>query len=142
QHPQTHLAKVGPFLLVVAPLGELGGGVGIDEREEIGAVVGQGAQRELELVDEPLGELSFDRPDVGFLQEIQMIPEGLAGEVAGVRRVSAVVRYQSAKRSLLTGRTARLMAASSRYFPTESPWWRLGRWRSRSSTSPIWWARS
>ena len=64
QHPQTHLTKIVPFLLVVALLGEFGGGAGVDVREEVGPVVGERAERELELLDEPLRELAFGGRDV------------------------------------------------------------------------------
>ena len=36
--------------------------------------------------------------------------------------------YQRASLALLVGQAARLMAASTRYWPTERPWSRLGSW--------------
>src|SRR6516162_9141515 len=54
---------------------------------------------------------------------------------AGSRRVRAVWRYQSANRNLELGATARLMAASSKYCPAESPCRRLpGRMESSKAT--------
>jgi hypothetical protein len=70
----------------VATLGQFGRRAGVDEREEVGAVVGEGAQRKLELVDESLRKLAFGSRDVMLCHEIEMIPEGLAGELTGGRR--------------------------------------------------------
>jgi len=56
QHAEANLAQVAPVLLVVAAGGQAGPGAGIDEGEEIGAVIDQSTQREAQLADEPLRE--------------------------------------------------------------------------------------
>ena len=66
QHPQADLAQVAAVLLVVAAGGQLGRGAGIDEGEEVGAVIDQRAQGQAQLLDEPPGEGLLDGLDVGF----------------------------------------------------------------------------
>ena len=83
QHPQADLAQVAAVLLVVAAGGQVGRGARVDKGEEIGAVIDQRAQRELQLLDEPLGEGLLDGLDVGFGDSLHVVPEGLAGELVG-----------------------------------------------------------
>src|SRR5208283_144978 len=64
QQAQTDLAEVAALLFVVASLRELGGSAGVDVGEEIGAVVDQGVEIELESLDEALGQLLFASEDV------------------------------------------------------------------------------
>jgi len=44
QHAQADLAQVAPVLLVMAAGGQVGRRAGVDEGEEVGAIVDQGAQ--------------------------------------------------------------------------------------------------
>ena len=83
QHAQADLAQVAPVLLVVAAGGQLGRGAGVDEGEEIGAVIDQGAQGQAQLLDEPLGERLLDGADVRLADLVHVVPEGLAGELVG-----------------------------------------------------------
>ena len=71
-------------LLVVAALWELGLVAGVDEGEEVGAVVSEGAERQLEFGDKPLRQFAFGGDDLRFLDQVEVVPEGLARElVAG-----------------------------------------------------------
>jgi len=63
----------------VAALRQFGRGARVDEGEEVGAVVGQGAERQLELRDQPLRQFAFDGLDVLLLDAVKVVPEGLAG---------------------------------------------------------------
>src|SRR5437870_3471487 len=67
--------------------------------------------------------------------------ESRAGST-GSRRVRMVRRYQSARCTLLVGATARLRAASRRYWPQDRPWWRLGIKESSKGTRSRRWAMS
>src|SRR6266540_118478 len=51
--------------------------------EEVRPVINQGAQIELKVLDQALGELLFDGLNVLFLHAVHVIPEGLAGELGG-----------------------------------------------------------
>ena len=73
----------------MAALRQFGGGPGVDEGEEVGAVVGQRAQRQLELVNEALRQFAFDGLDVALGDPLEVIPEGLAGELPGGGREQA-----------------------------------------------------
>jgi hypothetical protein len=86
---QVDLAQVAAFLLVVAASRQGGAVGGVDVAEEIGAVINQGAQIDLKVLHEAVGQGLFDRLDVGFLDPIHVIPEGLAGEQVGGGRKQA-----------------------------------------------------
>jgi hypothetical protein len=61
---EADLAQIAALLLIVPALRKFGGRAGIDVGEEIGAVVDQGAEIQLEPLDEALGDLFFAFEDV------------------------------------------------------------------------------
>ena len=129
QHPQINLPQVGTLLFVMPPRRQGGWVGGVDIGEEIGAIVDQGAQRQLEALDQALGQGVFDGGNIGFRNEVQWFQNAWLVNCAGVAgnsRSRAVCWYQSARRALLVGWAARLIAAKSKYCPTDRPWSRLG----------------
>ncbi len=77
QQAQAHLPEVAALLLVVAALGEFGRGAGVDVGEEIRAVVDQGAQVEVEALDQPLIHLLLKDGHVLGRDLVHMVPEVL-----------------------------------------------------------------
>jgi hypothetical protein len=71
-------------LLIVAALRELGLVASIDIGEKVGAVVGNGLERQLKLGDKPLGQFALGGGDLRFLDQIEVIPERLAGKLTEV----------------------------------------------------------
>jgi hypothetical protein len=67
----------------MAALGDFRGIFCVEVGEEVGAIVSQRAERELELIDQFMGEFAFNGFDVVFLKEVHVIPEGLAGKLPG-----------------------------------------------------------
>ena len=78
------MAQVGTLLFVVAALGEFRTRAGVDVGEEIGAVVNQAAEIELEALAETSGHLLFKQPDVVLGDAVHMIPEVLRGQPSGI----------------------------------------------------------
>src|ERR1022692_1922359 len=164
QQAQIDLPQVASLLFVMAALGQLGRGAGVDVGEEVGAVVNQGTEIELKSLDEPFGHLSLELQDLVGGDEVHVVPEVLGGEQRGIywqqvgedgaavpvgqvhltgRRDGAVEGGdQSAKCTLLVGAMARLKAASRRYWPQGRPWWRLGNRESSKGTRSRRWAIS
>ena len=77
------------LLLVMAALRQLGRGAGVDVGEEVGAIVDQGAEIELESLDEPLSQLPLGLQDLVGGNEIHVVPEVLGGEQCGIDREQA-----------------------------------------------------
>src|SRR5260370_40721557 len=60
QQARIDLPQVASLLFVMAALGQLGRGAGVDVSKEVGAVVNQGAEIELKSLDEPLGHWALE----------------------------------------------------------------------------------
>lgn len=106
EHAQADLPQVAAMLLVVTAGRQPGRGAGIDKGEEVGAVIHQRAQGEVQLLHQPLRERLLDGLDVGLGDAFHVVPEGLAGELVGRGGQQAGLdggRYQSATWGLLVG---------------------------------------
>jgi hypothetical protein len=81
---EAHDAQVGPLLLALAPLGQGRGRIeAIDEGIEVRRVVQQAGELDLEALDEGAGEVLLDGADFLGIEVAQVVPEALAGELAG-----------------------------------------------------------
>src|SRR5437899_1708091 len=89
QQAQIDLPQVASLLFVMAALGQLGRGAGVDVSKEVGAVVNQGAEIELKSLDEPLGHLALELQDLIGGDEVHVIPEVLGGEQRRIDRQQA-----------------------------------------------------
>src|SRR5712692_9470338 len=89
QQAQIDLPQVASLLFVMAALGQLGRGAGVDVGEEVGAVINQGAEIELKSLEEPLGHLPLELQDLVGGDEVHMVPEVLGGEQRGIDREQA-----------------------------------------------------
>src|SRR5260221_5543367 len=89
QQAQIDLPQVTSLLFVMATLGQLGRGAGVDIGEEVGAVVNQGAEIELKSLDEPFGHLPLELQDLVRGDEVHVVPEVLGGEQGGIDRQQA-----------------------------------------------------
>src|SRR4029077_13066403 len=89
QQTQIDLPQVATLLFVMAALGQLGRGAGVDVGEEVGAVVDQSAEIELKTLDEPLGHLAFELQNLVGGDEVHVVPEVLGGETGGIDREQA-----------------------------------------------------
>src|SRR5260370_5992256 len=86
---QIDLPQVASLLFVMAALGELRRGAGVDVGEEVGAVVNQGAEIELKSLDEPFGHLSLELQDLVGGDKVHVVPEVLGGEQGRIDRQQA-----------------------------------------------------
>ena len=77
QQAETDLAQIAALLFIVPALRKFGRSAGIDEGEEIGAVVDQGAEIQLKALNEALGDLFLAFEDVFGSDQIHMVPEVL-----------------------------------------------------------------
>ena len=77
QQAQADLAQIAALLLIVSALREFSRGAGIDVGEEISAVIDQGTEIELKVLDETLGDLFFAFQDVTGADQVHMVPEVL-----------------------------------------------------------------
>ena len=89
QQAQIDLPQVAALLFVMATLGQLGRGAGVDVGEEVGAVVNQGAEIELKSLDEPFGHLPLKLQDLVGADEVHVVPEVLGGQQGGFDRQQA-----------------------------------------------------
>ena len=116
--------------LAVAASGQLGALVeGADVGEEVGGIEQQLVQAEAELAAHVADQVAFDGSDRGGGDAVHVVPEALAGELAGADRqqtAPAMESNQRARAALEEGVRQRLRTATSRYRPTEGPEPRLG----------------
>lgn len=89
QQSEIDLPQIGSLLFVMASLGQLGRGAGVDVGEEVGAVINQGAEIELKSLDEPLSHLPLELQDLVGGDEIHVVPEVLGGKQGGIDREQA-----------------------------------------------------
>ncbi len=82
EHPQVDLAQVAAFLLVVAAGGQGGRIAGVDIGEEIGAVIDERAQVELQIAHQAFGELVGGGGQQAGKDALAM-PSGQLGLAAG-----------------------------------------------------------
>ena len=81
----THGSQGSAAFLARAALGQAGPGVeGVEEGEEVGGVEEDLAQVDLEVADEGGDEVAFDGLDGGGGDAVEVVPEALAGELAGL----------------------------------------------------------
>ena len=81
----AHDPQRGAALLAMAALGQAGLVVeGVEEGEEIGGVEEHLAQVDLEVADEGGDEVAFDGLDGVRGEAVEVVPEALAGELAGL----------------------------------------------------------
>ena len=89
QQAEADLAEIATLLLIVAALRQLGRCAGVDVSEEVGAVVDQGAQVELQALDQPPTDLLLAGGDVIGGDQIHVVPEVLGREPSRVGRQQA-----------------------------------------------------
>src|ERR1035438_2936082 len=84
QQAQIDLPQVASLLFVMAALGQLGRGAGVDVGEEVGAVVNQGTEIELKSSTSSASHLSLELQDLVGGDEVHVVPEVLGGEQRGI----------------------------------------------------------
>ena len=90
QQRHAHDAQRLAALLAVAALGQLGALVeGVDVGEEVGGVEQQPAQVEVELADHGGDEVALDGGDGVQREAVHVLPEALAGQLAGLQAEQA-----------------------------------------------------
>ncbi len=83
QKAQADLAQVAAFLFVMAAGGQGRWVGGVDVAEEVSAIIDQGAQVDLQVLNEAFGELSLDGENVLFFDSVHVVPKGLTGKLSG-----------------------------------------------------------
>src|SRR5437870_4409833 len=84
QQSQIDLPQVDSLLFVMAPLRQFRRGARIQVSEEVGAIVDQSPEVELESLDQTLRHLALELEDLVAGNEIHVVPKVLRGEQSGI----------------------------------------------------------